>query len=89
MNRKIRKKRFWSAVSFTLAAVIFLLALYVFFVSLDAKSKNEPVEFFGRSFVIVLTDSMTPEIGVGELVVIESTGHRKRSGRAERGLCQP
>ena len=63
-----------SAVSFTLAAVIFLLALYVFFVSLDAKSKNKPVEFFGRSFVIVLTDSMTPEIGVGELVVIESTG---------------
>ena len=71
---KNKKKKILSAVSFTLAAVIFLLALYVFFVSLDAKSKNKPVEFFGRSFVIVLTDSMTPEIGVGELVVIESTG---------------
>ena len=76
---KNKKKKILSAVSFTLAAVIFLLALYVFFVSLDAKSKNEPVEFFGRSFVIVLTDSMTPEIGVGELVVIESTGICPRS----------
>lgn len=36
---KNKKKKILSAVSFTLAAVIFLLALYVFFVSLDAKSK--------------------------------------------------
>ena len=45
-----------------------------FFRFAGRKEQKKPVEFFGRSFVIVLTDSMTPEIGVGELVVIESTG---------------
>ena len=67
-----KQKKVLSALGFAFALVLFALALCVFILSLQAKKENRQVEFFGYSFSVVLTDSMEPEIKVGDLVVVKS-----------------
>lgn len=69
-----KRKRIISIISFALSAIIFALALSVFIITLTARSQNRPAVLFGYSFAVVVTDSMVPEIDVGELIIIRSCG---------------
>ncbi|MCH5163802.1 MAG: signal peptidase I [Clostridiales bacterium] len=69
---KPNKKQVYSLVSLVLSVAIFGLALYVFITSVSARSKNGQAEIFGYSFAIVVTDSMSPEIKVGDLIIVKS-----------------
>lgn len=67
---KIRK-----AISITLtvlAVLIFACAVFVFALTAYAKSNGKQAVLFGYSFSVVMTDSMTPEIQVGELVTVKN-----------------
>lgn len=66
------KKKVLSWISFILSAAIFAFALAVFIISMDARAKNDRVELFGYSFAVVVTDSMYPEIKVGDLIIAKS-----------------
>lgn len=67
---KSKTKKILSIVSVVISAIIFLFAISVFILTLQARSKNRPVELFGYSFAIVVTDSMEPEIMVGDLITV-------------------
>ena len=54
-----------------LSVLIFVFAVCVFALSVYAKSNGKQAAFFGYSFSLVLTDSMSPEIKVGELVAVK------------------
>lgn len=69
---KPSKKRILSLISFIVSAAIFAFALSVFIISFKARSKNRPAEFFGYSFAVVVTDSMSPQINVGDLIIVKS-----------------
>ncbi len=56
-------------VSLVLAIIIFVLALFIMFTIVNAKANDEPIYLFGYSFLVVVTDSMTPEIKVGDFVL--------------------
>lgn len=64
------KKKIGSVVKVVLTSLLFILAICIFVVSITARINGTQPEFFGISFSIVLTDSMTPEIEVGDLVVV-------------------
>ena len=66
-------KKIRSAISFAISAILFIVALVVFFLALQAKKENRPITVFGRFFSIVVTDSMEPEIKVGDLIVVKIT----------------
>lgn len=68
---KTTKKKVLSWMSFVVSVAIFGLALAVFITSITARSKNGRAEFFGYSFAVVVTDSMAPEINVGDLIVVK------------------
>ncbi|MBQ9486035.1 MAG: signal peptidase I [Clostridia bacterium] len=68
---KERNKKAVSIVGFTVSAILFLIAIAVFGVSVRAKRENRAPTFFGYSFSIVVTNSMEPEIKVGELLVVK------------------
>ena len=53
--------------------VIIILAVFVFIVSIMAKRENKLPIFFGYSFSVVVSDSMEPEIKVGEMIFIKET----------------
>lgn len=55
-----------------LAGTVLLLAVGLLAFSLIARASGRTVRLFGYSFHIVVTDSMTPEIAVGEFVVARS-----------------
>lgn len=69
---KNKTKRIFSFVGFFVSLAIFALALSVFILSFTSKSQNRPVELFGYSFAVVVTDSMEPEIKVGDMIIIKS-----------------
>ena len=69
---KSKGKRIFSIVSVVISSLIFVFALTVFIITLTARSKKRPVELFGYSFAIVVTDSMEPEILVGDLIFVKS-----------------
>ena len=52
---------------------ILLVCLVLVVYSTVSLAKNRFVRFFGYSFHIVVTDSMTPEINVGDLVIAQKT----------------
>lgn len=66
-------KRIRSAIGFGFSLLLFLLAVLVFVFSIQARKEGKQPEFFGYSFSVVLTDSMEPEIKVGDLVVVRRT----------------
>ena len=70
MEKKLKKKVL-SWISFGVSAVIFAFALTVFIVSITARSKNRQAEFFGLSFAVVVTDSMSPDIKAGDLIIVK------------------
>ncbi len=72
MANPAKTKKILSIVFTVLAGIIFLFAIFVFIVTVKAKAENKSPEFFGYSFSIVATDSMTPEIEVGELICVRS-----------------
>jgi len=72
MAKSAKVKKILSIVFTVLAGIIFLFAVFVFIVTVKAKAENKSPEFFGYSFSIVVTDSMTPEIEVGELISVRT-----------------
>jgi len=68
-HKTLKKVLSWILTAICILAVLFALALC--FLSLSAKKNNRAVELFGYSFSIVKTDSMTPEIKVGELITVK------------------
>jgi len=66
----VRKIRVSSIVTVVITSLLFLLAASIFIISVTARASGSQPEFFGFSFSVVLTDSMTPEIEVGDLVVV-------------------
>ena len=68
-NQKAKKAI--SIVLTVLSVLIFVFAVCIFALSVYAKSNGKQATLFGYSFSIVLTDSMEPEIKVGELVVVK------------------
>lgn len=69
---KTNKKKILSAISLCISAAIFIMAVSVFIISLNARKNNRPAQFFGYSFAIVVTDSMSPEINVGDMILVKS-----------------
>lgn len=65
-----RKKRI-AAVNFTIAALVFLLALTIGLSALTSKKQGRPPIVFGYSFLLVQSDSMVPVFGVGDLIVVK------------------
>ena len=66
------KKKLLSWINFIVSTAIFLFAISVFIISLTARSNNRQAELFGYSFAVVVTDSMSPEIKVGDLIIVKS-----------------
>lgn len=66
------KKRWRSAISLAVSLIIFSFALSVFIITLNARSKNRPAEIFGYSFAVVVSNSMYPEIKIGDLIIVKS-----------------
>ncbi len=62
-----------SGISVSILLVCLALVVY----STISLAKNRFVRFFGYSFHIVVTDSMTPEINVGDLVVAQKTDNEE------------
>lgn len=69
---KTSKKKVLSWINFIVSAAIFAFALSVFIISFTARSQNRQAEIFGFSFAVVVTDSMYPEIKVGDMIIVKS-----------------
>lgn len=66
-EKKLSVKIFSIACT-VLTALIIALTCYVLISMITARAKNRPVNLFGTSYAIVLTDSMEPEIMTGDLI---------------------
>lgn len=69
-----KKSKTLSLISLFVSLLIFGCALAVFITTLVARSQNRPAVLFGYSFALVVTDSMEPEICVGDLIIVKSCG---------------
>jgi len=58
-------------VNWILTIVILLLAAFVVVNVIIAKINKKPVYLFGYMFMIVATDSMTPELQVGDFIIAQ------------------
>lgn len=58
-----------SIVCTVLTVILAALTCYVVVSIIIAKTQDKPVNLFGSSFAVVLTDSMEPEIMTGDLIV--------------------
>lgn len=67
----VKAKKAVSIALTVLSVLIFVFAVCIFALSVFAKSNGKQATLFGYSFSIVLTDSMNPEIKVGELVIVK------------------
>lgn len=65
----MKNKKILSIIGTILAAILFCMAVYVFVVGYVAKRNNTQPVIFGYSYFVVVSDSMTPEIEVNELIV--------------------
>ncbi|HBF86818.1 MAG TPA: signal peptidase I [Clostridiales bacterium] len=72
-NKGKGKSKVFSIVCFSIAALFFILAVTIFFLAMQAKKQNKPLSVFGLSTSIVVTNSMEPEIKVGDLIVVKET----------------
>ena len=66
---ELNKKKVLSAVATVFTALIVALTAYVVISIIVARVQNKDVNLFGYSMGIVLTPSMEPEIGVGDLII--------------------
>lgn len=71
IKNNTKRNKAVSIVLTVLSVLIFVFAVCVFALSVYAKSNGKQAAFFGYSFSLVLTDSMSPEIKVGELVTVK------------------
>lgn len=71
-NGKKRLHGVISVLGLILAGLFFAMAIFVFIVTLKAKNENKVPTFFGYSFSIVVTNSMEPDIAVGELLIVKN-----------------
>ena len=71
IKNNTKRNKAVSIVLTVLSVLIFVFAVCVFALSVYAKSNGKQAAFFGYSFSLVLTDSMSPEIKVGELVAVK------------------
>ena len=79
-----KKRSLVGLVGTVLFAVILLCAAAVAVTAVVCKSRGRPVVFFGYSFHVVVTDSMSPEIAVGDLIVARNIPFDEvRVGREE------
>lgn len=69
MKRIVRLR----VLSLIVTIIVCFVAGIIFATTLTAKLNNKPVYIFGYSFHLVVTDSMTPEIPVGSLVIAHKT----------------
>lgn len=63
------KKKIFSTIGTVLTVLVVGLTVYVIACIIVANVQNKDVNLFGYSFGIVRTDSMEPEIGVGDLII--------------------
>lgn len=66
---KNKKTKIISIVFTALTLVIIALTCYVIINIIIAKKNNKPVNLFGSSISLVLTESMEPEIKAGDLII--------------------
>lgn len=62
----------FSIICTVLTAIILALTAVIIVNMIVCRAQNKPVSFFGTSFAIVQTNSMEPEIKVGDLIVYHS-----------------
>lgn len=74
MNKDKKKllSKIFSIVCTVLTVIILALAVAVIANMIICRAQNKPVSFFGTSFAIVQTESMEPEIKVGDLIIYHS-----------------
>lgn len=69
MNKKIKKSLLiFNTIIYTLLLAISLIVIISIAI---AKTKGEQPHIFGFTFHIVITDSMTPEINIGDFIIAE------------------
>jgi len=56
-----------------LLILIIVLTVFIIAISITARIKKELPMFFGYSFSVVVSDSMTPEINKGDMIFIKET----------------
>lgn len=66
---KKKSSKIFSIVCMVLTVIICVIAAAIVLNMVICRVKNKPVTFFGRSFAIVQTGSMEPEIMTGDLIV--------------------
>lgn len=62
----------FSIICTVLTAIVLALTAVIIVNMIVCRAQNKPVSFFGTSFAIVQTNSMEPEIKVGDLIVYHS-----------------
>jgi signal peptidase len=67
-----KTKKVFSVMGTIFTALILVLTLLVIVNAVVAKVQNKPVNIFGYSMAIVVTDSMQPEIMTGDLIIFKS-----------------
>lgn len=61
-----------SILNITLTSILLILTVIVFFSVISAKIKGRDAKIFGLSFHVVVSQSMEPQIKVGDFVVAKS-----------------
>ncbi len=67
----MKKSKFGKAVNWFLTILILILAVFVVFKVVSARVKGEPVYLFDYMFLVVVSDSMEPELMVGDFIVAQ------------------
>lgn len=74
MNNEKKKPcvKVFSIICTVLTAIVLVLTAIIIVNMIVCRAQNKPVSFFGTSFAIVQTNSMEPEIKVGDLIIYHS-----------------
>ncbi len=75
------KKKAGKIVGVVLSSLFLIIALSIFANTLYYRARGQQPKFFGYYFSVVATDSMTPEIKVGDMIIVKSCDISK----AEKG----
>lgn len=67
----MKKSKFGKAVNWFLTILVLVLAVFVVFKVVYARIKGEPVYLFDYMFLVVVSDSMEPELMVGDFIVAQ------------------
>jgi signal peptidase len=70
MNKMLKKlKNLYQTFIICLTFVLFALTIYILIAGVNAAKNNEMMNIFGYTYSVVPTDSMEPEINVGDSVI--------------------